>query len=326
MAEFAIGWAEVDITPEGTVDLFGQYYHRVSRGIHSRLSATALAIESSNGEPAVLVSVDSAGFQADFQDEVRAALAPKLRDLDTSMVLLNAIHTHNAPGVDRISGIGWLAELPDVMPVAQYRAFAIERIAAAVVEAWTSRRPGAIANVVGHARVGHCRRAVYANGTAEMYGRTDRDDFVGMEGGEDSGLDLLFTFDRNGSPMGVVLNVACPSQVMEATYQVSSDFIGEARRRLKKRFGESFKTLARSAPPARQSPRDLTRGYRGEVDFWHEDGVAEIGKRLDAAVGEALQRGAGKIDHHPAVRHVVRKISLPRRRASRRTLPRRRRS
>jgi hypothetical protein len=317
MAEVAIGWAEVDITPEGTIDLYGQYYHRVSRGIHSRLSATALAVESGSGEPVVMVSVDSACFQPDFQAEVRAAVGTKLRGFDTSMVLLNAIHTHNAPGVDRISGIGWLAELPKVLPVAKYRAFAIERIAAAVVEAWTNRRPGALSNVLGQARVGHCRRAVYANGTAEMYGRTDRDDFAGMEGGEDSGLDLLFTFDQGGSPTGVVLNVACPSQVMEATYLVSSDFIGEARRLLKKRFGESFKTLGQISAAGCQAPRDLTRGYRGEVDFWHEDGVAEIGRRLDAAVAEALESGAGKIDHHPAARHVVRKISLPRRRASR---------
>jgi len=31
-----IGWAEEDATPQGVVDLFGQYYHRASEGIHSR--------------------------------------------------------------------------------------------------------------------------------------------------------------------------------------------------------------------------------------------------------------------------------------------------
>jgi len=43
-----------------------------------------------------------------------------------------------------------------------------------------------------------------------MYGRTDRRDFMGMESGEDSGVDLLFFFDEQKNPVGVVVNVACP--------------------------------------------------------------------------------------------------------------------
>ncbi|MEI8247922.1 MAG: hypothetical protein WCI51_18940, partial [Lentisphaerota bacterium] len=73
MAKLLIGWAETDTTPEGNVDLSGQYYHRIADGIHSRLSATALALES-DGEQAVMVSLDLVGFQSDFQDELRLML------------------------------------------------------------------------------------------------------------------------------------------------------------------------------------------------------------------------------------------------------------
>ncbi|HTO24188.1 MAG TPA: neutral/alkaline non-lysosomal ceramidase N-terminal domain-containing protein, partial [Spirochaetia bacterium] len=312
-----IGWAEIDVTPESTIDLWGQYYHRKSRGIHSRLSATALAVESEGAAASVLVSVDSAGFQSDFQDEVRRALRSRVSGLDAGKVVLNATHTHNAPGVDLIKGIGWLKELPDVMPIRQYRGFLADRICTAVSEAWAARRPAGVGNALGHARVGHCRRAVYYNRTAEMYGLTDRDDFAGMEGGEDSGVDLLFTFDPAGKPVGVILNLACPSQVMESTYLVSSDFMGETRRRLKERFGADFRVLAQIGAAGCQSPRDLARGYRGaEPDFWHEDGVTEIGRRLLAAVEEALPRAAARIDYSPAVRHTATTVSLPRRRAS----------
>jgi len=237
--------------------------------------------------------------------------------LDAGKVVLNATHTHNAPGVDLIKGIGWLKELPDVMPIRQYRGFLADRICTAVSEAWAARRPAGVGNALGHARVGHCRRAVYYNRTAEMYGLTDRDDFAGMEGGEDSGVDLLFTFDPAGKPVGVILNLACPSQVMESTYLVSSDFMGETRRRLKERFGADFRVLAQIGAAGCQSPRDLARGYRGaEPDFWHEDGVTEIGRRLLAAVEEALPRAAARIDYSPAVRHTATTVSLPRRRAS----------
>lgn len=53
-----IGWAETDVTPGGKCELYGQYYQRVSEGIHSRLGATALALESESGEQAVKRSAE----------------------------------------------------------------------------------------------------------------------------------------------------------------------------------------------------------------------------------------------------------------------------
>ena len=166
------------------------------------------------------------------------------------------------------------------------------------------------------ARVGHCRRAVYADGTAEMYGCTDREDFTGMEGGEDSGVDLLFTFDEDRNPTGVILNLACPAQAMEATYKISSDFMGETRQLLKQQFGDNFRTLGQISAAGCQSPRDLTRNYKGEPDFWHENGVAEIGSRLLTAVEKVCLSAAGMIEFSPQLQHVVKKVALPRRRAS----------
>ena len=311
-----VGWAEVDITPDAVADLSGQYYHRVSRGIHSRLSATALALESADKVQALFVSFDSVGFQADFLEELRAAVRRETAELDPGAIIMNVTHSHNAPGVDLISGIGWLAELPDVLPIKAYRAFLLGKLKSVVLSAWKNRAAGGIANALGHARVGHCRRAVYAGGAAEMYGSTDRDDFTGMEGGEDSGIDLLFTFDPSGKPTGAIVNLACPNQVMEATYLVSSDFLGDARRRLKERFGSDFRLLGQISAAGDQAPRDLTRHARGEPDFWHEDGVAELGKRVAGAVEAAFDTTNGKIEYDPVFRHSVRKLKLPRRRAS----------
>jgi hypothetical protein len=316
MSHLLMGWAEVDTTPEGKVDLCGQYYHRISKGMHSRLSATALALESADKEQAVMVSLDLVGFESTFQEQLRSMLRPALPDLDVSKVILNVIHTHNAPAVDSIEAIGWLAELPDAMPAAEYRKFLLEKLKSVVIEAWQNRKAGGIANALGYARVGHCRRAVYAGGTSEMYGITDREDFVGMESGEDSGVDLLFCFDESHKPTGVILNLACPSQVMEATYKISSDFMGETRRLLKQRFGESFRTLGQISAAGCQSPRDLTRSYKGEPDFWHEDGIAEMGRRLFAAVEGAFPQAAAHIEDSPVMRHRGDKVCLPRRRAS----------
>jgi len=315
-SKLLIGWAEVDATPVGIVDLSGQYYHRLADGIHSRLSATALAMESEKGDQAVMVSIDLLGFQSDFQDAVRMRIRAELPELEASKVFLNVTHTHNAPSVDLICGIGWLAELPGALPTADYRKFLLDKVIAVVGEAWRKRQPGGVANALAYARVGHCRRAVYSNGTAEMYGQTDREDFIGMEGGEDSGVDLLFTFNVNHKPTGVILNLACPSQVMEATYKISSDFIGETRQRLKQCFGEEFRTFGQISAAGCQAPRDLTRNYKGESDFWRASGVAEIGRRLAEAVEKACLAIASKINFAPVMRHEIKSLALPRRRTS----------
>lgn len=220
MSQLLIGWAEVDTTPESKIDLYGQYYHRVSTGIHSRLKATALALESADHEQAVMVAVEVVGFDASFQQQLRSMLRAELPDLDVSKVFLHAIHTHCAPNTDLFVGIGWLAQLPDVIPASECRTFLLEKIRSAVVEAWRNRKAGGLARALSFARVGHCRRATYAGGSSEMYGVTNREDFAGMESGEDSGVDLLFTFDEDQQPTGVILNLACPAQVMESTYQI----------------------------------------------------------------------------------------------------------
>ena len=278
--------------------------------------ATALVFESEKGEQAVMVSLELVGFQSDFQDELRVRVRVELPEVESSKVFLNVTHTHNAPGVDMVCGIGWLAELPGVVTANEYRRFLLDKVMEAIREAWQNRQPGGVAKGLAAARVGHCRRAVYSNGRAEMYGRTDREDFIGMEGGEDSGLERLFTFDEARRPTGVILNLACPSQVMEATYKVSSDFIGETRQRLKQCFGETFRLYGQISAAGCQSPRDLPRHGRGEPDFWHADGVGEIGRRLTEAVEKACLVTSVNINFAPALHHVVKSISLPRRRAS----------
>jgi hypothetical protein len=44
----SIGWAIEDITPEGPVSLYGQYYERISEYVQTPLKVTALAIEAVN--------------------------------------------------------------------------------------------------------------------------------------------------------------------------------------------------------------------------------------------------------------------------------------
>ena len=313
-----IGWSEADITPvtDKKIPLYGQYYQRIAKGIHSRLKTVALAIES-GGEQALMASVDLVGFQEYFQETVRDAVAALEPAIDRNKIFLNAIHTHSGPSVNRV-GLSVVGRDDyhdsDALTPEEYIDFCVPVIAENLANAWRNRKPAGIVRAFGSARIGHCRRAVYRNGTAEMYGDTTREDFIGMEAGEDSGVEMFFTVDPAGRKTGMLLNVACPSQAMESTYLVSSDFAGAAREQLKKAYGNDFHTLYQISPAGCQSPRDLVRHYAGtEPDCWHADGVDFLAKRLLEAVRGAQETPA---DYHPVLKHLTRRITLPRRRAT----------
>lgn len=314
-SKLLIGWSETDITPvtNKKIELYGQYYSRVATGIHSRLKCVAAAF-SDGKEQFLTATLDLVNFQEAFQKQVRAEVAKREPEIQPEKIFLNAIHTHNGPSATKVGLTNiWRKTAAKALSADEYIEFVLPLIADNIVNAWRNRKPGGIMRGFGSARVGHCRRAVYSTGKAEMYGDTTRRDFIGMEAGEDSGVDMLFTVDKSGKPTGMFMNVACPSQIMESTYKVSSDFAGATRELLKKEFGKDFRMIYQISPAGCQSPRDLVRHYATEPDFWHEDGVKVMAERLLTAV---LSAELEKPDFAPVFKHTVKRVVLPRRRAS----------
>lgn len=308
-----IGWGEADITPEGrVVELSGQYYQRIAKGTHSRLKAVAMLLEQ-NKEITLMISLDVVGVPDDFCLDIQKTIAGKFSEISSSNILINAIHTHNAPGLSL--SFDWWSLNPEAIAAEEYRELVMKKILEAVEQAMNSRQISGISNAVSFARVGHCRRAVYSNKTAEMYGVTNRDDFLGMEGTEDSGIDMLFSFNEDGKATGAIINIPCPSQVMEATYKISSDYMGQLRALLKERFGNGFQTLCQIAPSGCQSPRDLTRPETN-APFWREAGVEIIATRIFDAIQQVYEKLATNIKYNAKLKHSMEEIELPRRRAS----------
>lgn len=305
-----IGWADADITPKGTVELYGQYYQRIAKEIHSKLGLTVMAIESESGEQAIMISMDTVGFPFDFMEIARDRIKKAVPEISSGKIMINATHVHTAPALFPRDN-RWKSPQGILTPE-EYMEFLLSRMSEAVSTAWKNRDWGFISSVRGYAVVGHCRRAVFQGNTAEMYGCTSRDDFLGIEGGEDSTVEMLFTYDAERQPSGAVVNIACPAQVMEATYAVSSDFTGQLRTLLKKRFGKDFQTLCQISAAGDQSPRDLVRN--ANADFWNEKGVAILGERLfDAVVKAHGKIRAGELPEKVEIAHEVCSIKLPKR-------------
>ena len=315
-----IGWGEADITPPlaKRVPLDGQYYQRladVNDPIHTRLKFVAVAFQS-GGDYFLEGTVDNECVWGPWQDRVRARVHELVPEIAPDHIFINCIHTHCAPAI-RHSGTPKGEQLekeqPHVLGPNEYADFALGRAAGAFVEAWRSRRPGGIRRAFGSARIGHCRLALYADGSAQMYGDTTRPDFVRILESEDDGVEMLFTVDAAGKYTGVIANVACPAQVMEATYQVSSDIAGETREKLKKIYGDGFRMIYQIGAAGCQSPRDLVRGYRDGTDGWHADTCAILSDRLVKCIVEAAPRA---IETDPVLKHEKLSVTVPRRRVT----------
>ena len=315
-----IGWGEADITPPPTkrIPLRGQYYQRLAdkdNPYHSRLKFVALAMKQGN-EHVLMGAIDNVTGWQPFIDRVRARVKELVPEIAPERIFMGSIHTHSAPAI-RPSGTPRAAEMerkqPDVWGPNEYSDFALDLVANAYVAAWRGRKPGRVCRAFGHARVGHCRLARYADGSTEMYGDTNRPDFAGMLEGEDDGVEMLFTVDAAGRKTGLVLNVACPSQVMEANYQVSSDFAGATREKLKSAYGNDFHMLYQIGAAGCQSPRDLVRRGRTEPDGWHDDMVQLISDRLVKCVKDACP---GAVSTDAVLKYENCSVTLPMRRVT----------
>ncbi len=334
-----IGWASADITPDQPVLLAGQFYARVSEGVLDPVTATALAVESANGEHAIMVSCDLVSTPDGFRDRVRALVKKTLPEIDPLAIFLNNTHTHTAPLVrvpDETSPYGsalshfYGVEL-DIMPSEVYVESATRLIAEAAVKAWQSRAASGIGFGLGQAVIGRNRRVVYHSGTARMYGNPDSPEFSHIEGYEDHFLNLLCTFDAQKKLTGIVVNLACPAQVTENLFLISADFWHDTRLELRKRYGHDIFILPQCSAAGDQSPhvlfaqaaearmlrlKGLTDGTPEKLNSNLGAPMAlrkEIALRISDAVSVIMPAITREIEFAPVVKRISETVALPRR-------------
>jgi hypothetical protein len=311
-----IGWASADITPEGPVEIQGQFHVRVSEGVRDPLTATVLVLDSVD-EQAVMVSCDLVAISDAILDGVREAVGERVSGLDPSKIFLNATHTHTGPVV--VDGL-W-SECPvdlDVMKPETWRNFAIERIARAIADAWEGRAPGGISYGLGQAVVGHNRRWVNRDGVSRMYGNTNDPAFSHIEGYEDHAVNLLFTWSEDKALTGMVVNLACTSQETEGLFEISADFWHETRCEIRKRHGESLFILPQCSAAGDQSPHHIFRKAAEErmLKLAGRTSREEIALRIANAVDEVLPHVSEAIENALPLEHITETVSLSRRRVT----------
>lgn len=318
-AELLVGGATTSITPEQPVALEGQMVTRIARKVESPATATALALESRDGEKvldrAILVSCDLVAIRQGILEAVRQKLAKRLTDFPADKLLISATHTHTAP----VTQDGrYLIPQDGVMQPREYIDFLTERLADVAAKAWKARQPGSVGWGLGHAVVAQNRRAVYADGQAKMYGRTDDPKFRGLEGHEDDGVEVLFFWDRDKKLVATAVNVSCPAQEVEGLSVVNADFWHQVREALRKKHGKDLLVLAWTGAAGDQSPHLMYR-KAAEERMRQLRGLTrleEIARRIVNAWEEAYEGARQDIRADVPLVHKVQMVELPQRKVT----------
>jgi hypothetical protein len=347
-----IGWAEQSITPDRKVSLEGQFFERISEYVETPITATAMAVDSGSGQ-LVICSCDLLYIDTGLLNMVRDRVRSEDIGLDTDKIIINATHVHTAMEYEKKSetygsALDVLAEyLPkdrpykaktssdDVLDPHEALLFLSERISLAIIQAWKSRKKAYYANGFGRAPVGMCRRVVYKDGSAKMWGDTDSEDFMNLEGGNDSGIELLYVFDDMRKLTGVVANVACPAQVVEHRSFISSDYWGKVRILLRERFDTGLYVLGLCSAAGDQCPRDLIRWVEPETpiddpnisrknrtertadtSMFDINGTWKVGKRIADEIADVYEEAVLCIRDDAVLIHKVIDLELPVRRVT----------
>ena len=361
MSKLFIGWSEVNITPDKKISLAGQFAERISEYVEKPLTATAMAVEA-GAEQMVLVSTDLVGVGGNLMDRIRERLADNGLGLDPMKVIISAIHTHTGPVyprqgyVAKTLGLGKsfrtlleselpadrkyiesapISNNPDIATPEETLELLVDRISACVLEAWKNKAPGSYVNAFGRAVVGLCRRAAYSDGSAQMWGDTNTAVFEALEGGNDSGIELMYVYNEAGKLTGVVANLACPAQCVQHRHFVSPDFWGEVKMLLRKHFGEEIFLLPQCSAAGDQCPVDLIRWVEPESDLDDPNckrnnppkrkadpsmfdlaGMRKTGKRIANEIIDLYEEGLDEAVTDVPFEHHVHMMQLPLRRVT----------
>ncbi|MGC8639465.1 MAG: hypothetical protein ACP5XB_06255 [Isosphaeraceae bacterium] len=317
--ELLFGGATTSITPDRPVPLMGQTDTRISKAVESPVTANALALEARRGnqalDQAILISCDLAAIGGGIIEPVRGRLKAAIPDFDARKLILSATHTHTAPVMEE--GVYELPREGIVQP-AEYRAFLIDRLTEIAIKAWKTRKPGLVGWGLGHAVVAQNRRAVYADGHAQMYGDTTKPDFRRIEGYEDHGVEVLCFWDLKRNLLATAVNVACPSQEVEGRSTVNADFWHEVREQLRARHGQNLLVLGWPGAAGDQSPHLMYR-QRAEERMRNLRGVTrlqELARRIVAAWDEAFEGARQEMHFDPLFLHEVQSIRIPARKVT----------
>ncbi len=356
MNKLKIGWAEESLVPPKKVNLAGQFIDRISQYVEDEISVTAMAVES-NGEVMILASCDIVKVSTAAMETIREKFTAICPDFPAEKLMVAATHSHTSLSladpkpIGPYGSAGTAAILQEFMPGVKVKKenlvddtvmtpmenyeFFTDKVALAARNAWENRQEALMANEFGRAAVGMCRRVSYSDGSAQMWGDVNTGDFVALEGGNDSGIELIYTFNTKKELIGVAANIACPAQILEHRSFISGDYWSKVKKNLEAKMGRKIFVLGLCGAGGDQCPRDLVRWvepetpindpnvsrpnvipHKADPSMYDLSGCNRVGKRIANEILSVLEE-ITEYQDEAVLQHKVIPMHLPLRKATR---------
>ncbi|GAA5219405.1 hypothetical protein [Membranihabitans marinus] len=313
--ETYIGMASNDMTPPLPLALGGQMHLRIANEIESPLTASVLLIEHrENGQTAdisVFAAVELVVVPNALRDDIRNKVKQRFPHFVTEKIIVSATHTHTAPEVRE----GRFILPPGVTSVEEVRDYISEKVVEAIVQAYETRSRGSMTWGLGHGIIAQNRRAVYYDGSAKMYGKTNLPEFKGIEGYEDHDIDMMFFWNDKDQLIGTSINLPCPAQEVEGRSKVNADFWYPIRQQLKEKWGENLVVMGWIGAAGDQSPH-LMYNKASEnrmLKLRNISRLEELARRVVTSVVDVYDVVKDDRYRDVVLQHEVKTIGLPRR-------------
>jgi neutral ceramidase len=230
-AEWKVGVARVDVTPDYAVRLsgYGSRTKEVSE-VKLRLHAKALALQWAEDKPAVIVTVDNCGIPATVRAEVLKRVNAAGKALAPERFAICSSHTHSAPHVRGYLPLifGGTLTKEEEGRIDRYTAEITEKLAQAVLSALASLKPGSLSHNTG--KVGFAMNRRLLNREKNEYANSPN-----PVGPVDHALPVLRVKDASGKIIAVFTSYACHCTTL-AFDTMHGDWAGEAQREMELRL------------------------------------------------------------------------------------------
>ena len=223
---FQFGFSKVDITPKEPLLLSGYGSRKIPFvKVREKIYARTMAIQTSNKEVSILVTVDNVGFPAEVTKRITSQ-AEKQYNVPRKRFVISCSHTHTAPHI--MGGLQNLFSfpIPEKLQTAskRYTQWMEQQIAIGVKQAIANLAPGKLFYAEGKATFSRNRR-LFKNGV--------RVGGVDPNGPVDHTLPILKIVGSDGKTKGIVFNYACHCTSLGIN-EVTGDWAGFACKYIEK--------------------------------------------------------------------------------------------
>ena len=175
-----VGFGDASITPKGgKIVIAGAIPVRYTDVVHDDIKAVAMVIEQDDIRT-IWVGCDMCHPTKKLTDAVIESLRKHLADFCDDELIITATHATACFYLtdDEFLNSAFDVDLTQIKPVEETRRQVCEGITNAVLEAISNMSDCSVEFATSDILTGFCRRVIYTDGSAVMYGDVHRDDFL----------------------------------------------------------------------------------------------------------------------------------------------------